>query len=365
MRTTGLLSLLLLSPLALVAAQGGFEALAAEAAHARESNQSEEAISLYRKALELRPQWGEGWWSLGTLLYDRDDYDAAAAALKNAVRLSPRSGIASVMLGLAEAKLGRDREALQHIQAGRKLGIGDNPGVRRVMLYTEGSLLLSTGDFGAAQETLGLLARDGVEQEELTLALGMAVLGLKPADLTASDAMTRDVTLRAGRAESIAARGDLRKARSEYAELATAAPKFHNVQFAYGRFMVADHDNDKAVDAFKREIENTPNHLLARLGIAGLKIVMDPAGGLPYAEQAVRLAPNLAEAHYLLGVLLLDTGSAARAVHELELAARLGPTESKIHFALARAYTATHRTADAARARATFTRLNQEQQDNR
>ncbi len=331
--------------------------LSSQAAAARDANRLDEAAVLYRQALALKADWAEGWWSLGTLLYDRDSYADAAGAFRKVVELTPKSGMASVMLGLCEAKLGQNQAARRHIEAGRKLGIGENPELRRVMLYTQGTLLLAEGNFAGAQDTLGTLARDGVEQEELILALGQAVLGIRslPADKT-----TREIVRRAGRAERFAARNEAPAALREYRTLAADAPEFRNVQFAYGRYLLTIHQNAEAIEAFQREIANTPNHLLARLGIAGICVVTDPAAGLPYAEQAVKLAPRLAEARYLLGMLLLDTGATERAIAELEAARSADANQAKIYFALSRAYATANRSEDAERARAMFGRLNAE-----
>jgi len=343
-------------------AQSSFGALAAKAQIAREADRIDEAIGLYRKAVAVRPSWAEGWWNLGTLLYDRDSYAEAVGALSKAVALNPKSDVAVAMLGLAEAKLGQNPEAaLRHINTGWRLGAGKEPQLRRVLLFTEGSLLLARGEFGKAQETLDVLARDGAEEEELILALGESVLGIRPGDLAPE---WRQTVRQAGWAEHFAARSEFTEAAREYATLAAAAPGFHDVQFAYGRFLLASHEDGKAVEAFKREIANTPNHLLARLGIAGIEAVTDPPSGLPYAEEAVKLAPRLAEAHYLLGLLLLDTGATARAVTELETAQRQEPETAKIYFALSRAYSASGRTQDAAQARAKFARLSSEAKDN-
>ncbi|HVX67120.1 MAG TPA: tetratricopeptide repeat protein, partial [Bryobacteraceae bacterium] len=179
-------------------------------------------------------------------------------------------------------------------------------------------------------------------------------------DLSPDDKTAREIVRRAGRAEYFAARNEFAAAMRAYSSLAADAPKFRNMQFAYGRFLLANHQNRQAVEAFQREIENRPNHLLARLGIAGIYMTTDPAAGLPYAEQAVKLAPRLAEAHYLLGMILLDTGKTARAIQELETARSSEPDEAKIHFALSRAYAAANRPQDAARARAEFGRLNRQ-----
>ena len=125
--------------------------------------------------------------------------------------------------------------------------------------------------------------------------------------------------------------------------------------------MVGSNQEEKAIEAFKREIENTPNHLLARLGIADTKFkAKDPAGGLPYAEEAVKLSPKSPLAHLLLGVLLFETGQTVRAIAELETAQKSLPNEPKIYFQLGRAYARANRKEDAARARATFTRLNKQ-----
>jgi predicted Zn-dependent protease len=83
----------------------------------------------------------------------------------------------------------------------------------------------------------------------------------------------------------------------------------------------------------------------------------DAAGGLPYAEEAVKLDPKVPLGHLLLGLLLIDVGQTLRAIDELETARRALPNEPQIYFALGRAYSRAGRKADAEKARATFTRL--------
>ncbi|MBA2647857.1 MAG: tetratricopeptide repeat protein [Pyrinomonadaceae bacterium] len=341
-----------------------FDGVAAQAEQARRANRTEEAIELYRKALSLRPQWAEGWFNLGTLLYDRDSYDEAAQAFKGATEINPKVGTAWVMLGLCEFKLERYDEALKHIQHGRQLGTSAEPQFRQVMIYHEGLLLIGKGEFRGAQETLGLMSREGVESDELIVALGLSVLNIRFSDLLAGDSTLRELVRRAGRAEHLSAQKKFDEALDEYYALATDFPKAPNVQHAYGRFLLISNQDEKAIEAFKREIENTPNHLLARLLIADTKLrLRDYAGGLPYAEEAVRLRPQLPLAHYLLGSLLLDTGQTARAITELETARTGLPNEPKIHYALGRAYARAGRKAEAEQARAAFARLNKQSEE--
>jgi hypothetical protein len=81
--------------------------------------------------------------------------------------------------------------------------------------------------FEHAQEVLDELAKDGVESEDLTVALGRAVLRAR------SPEWYRDLLRTAGQAEWLAAqRGKIAEAKAEYARLIAAAPHVSNVQFA-------------------------------------------------------------------------------------------------------------------------------------
>jgi len=336
-----------------IGAQTSAELAAKAATEARKSERLDQALTLYQRAVALQAEWAEGWWFLGTLQYDRDAYAAAAAAFQKLVELRPKEAPALLMLGLCEAKLGRPASALQHLEQGRKLGFTDDAGMRRVVLFTEGRLRLESGEFGKAQAALDAVARDGATQEELVVALGQAVLGIR-----STSQVPQEIIRRAGWAEHFAAKGDFQAAAREYSSLAADAGKTHDVQFAYGRFLLANHQDDEAVEAFQREIQNTPNHLLARLGIAGIKLAKDPAAGLLYAQQAVELAPQLAEPHYLAGAILLETGQTSKAIAELETARRIDSSDARVHFKLSRAYARAGRRQDAASANAAFNRLN-------
>lgn|ERR1051325_1095198 len=345
-----------------VAPQQSFDQLVAQANAAREADKIEEAIALYRQTVSLDPQWAEGWWYLATLYYDRENYAEAARAFKETARFQPKAGATWAMLGLCEFQLGRYDDALAHIQQGRALGIGDNVELTRVMRYHEGILSTLKGEFEKAQLTLGTLSYEGMNSEDFIIALGLSVLRRamlpKQVDPNYSD---RQVIRRAGFAEHLNAQKNVSDAQREYELLARDFPKVPNVQYAYGRFLLANRDDDGALIAFQRELENSPRHALARLQIAYLKLKnKDAKGGLQLAEEAVRLYPKLPLGHYILGRLLLETGQAVRAIDELEIARKMVPNEPKIYFALWRAYTKANRKAEADQAREAFTRYSQQ-----
>jgi len=339
-----------------------FDRFAAEAAQARDANDLEKAIPLYRKALRLRPGWAEGWWSLGTLFYDSDKYEEAAAAFSKVVSLQPKHGSARVMLGLCEFELRQDENALRDIESGKKMGVLSDSQLRQVMLYHEGVLLLRKERYEAAQQALDSLAEENVQDDNLLLALGESVLRMKPDGAPPEGSTAREIVMREGKAEYLAASKNVDGARAEYSNIAAEFPESPNVHYALGRFLLQLHEIDPAVVEFQREIQNNPEHVLARLEIAAARYRLDSAGGVKYAEEAVKLDPQRPFGHYLLGLLYLDTGNFAQAVFELQTAKRARPNMPEVYFALGKAYAKLGRKEEAAKARAEFRRLQAQQE---
>lgn len=342
------------------AAESRFDRIAADAAAARDANRVEEAADLYQKALALEPTWAEGWWYLGTLFYEGDNFADAAVAFERSAKLSPKLGTTWTMLGLCEFKLEKYDDALAHLREGLRLGVDSAPQIKNVALYHVGLLLLAKGEYENAHETLASLAREGVDDDNLVVAIGLSSLLIGFKDLLA-DATKGDLVRRVGRAEALSAAAKFDEAAAAWGAIVADFPSAPNVNYAYGRFLVSTSESEKAVAAFKREIELAPNHLPARLAIADTEFKLrNFADGVPYAEEAVRLAPRLPVAHFLLGALLLGADQPARAIPELESARASLPNEAQVYYQLARAYDKAGRRDDAARARAAFTKLQSE-----
>jgi predicted Zn-dependent protease len=87
---------------------------------------------------------------------------------------------------------------------------------------------------------------------------------------------------------------------------------------------------------------------------------LDSADGLKYAEEAVKLDPREPFAHYLLGLLNLDTGNFSVAISELEIAKRAYVNIPDVYFALGNAYARAGRKEEAGQARAKFKQLSAE-----
>jgi len=335
-----------------------FKTLSAQAAAASEEDRIEDAIALYTRALVLRPKWVGGWWSLGTLEYDQDHYAKAARNFEKVIALDSANGTAHAMLGLCQFELGRDEPALKNLLAAERLGVVKDEQLRKVALYHLGLLQLRARKYGDAKETLGQLAKDGVRTKELITALGLAALLIKPQEAPPEGTAGASVVERAGEAEALLSAKDFEQAKQRYTQLTGEFPDYPNLHFAFGGLLLETHETDEAVAEFQREIQNNPQHVLARLEIAAVRYRLDSADGVKYAEQAVKLDPKRPFGHYLLGLLYLDTQNFSGAISELEIAKRSYANVPEVYFALGSAYAHMGRKAEAARARAAFTRLN-------
>jgi tetratricopeptide (TPR) repeat protein len=335
-----------------------FKTLSEQAAKASDENRLDEAAAHYRKALALRPRWADGWWALGTLEYDQDHYLKAAQAFEKLLNLDPKNGTAHAMLGLCQFELGKDDSSLQNLLAAEQLGILKDARLRTVALYHLGVLQLRAGRYGAAKESFGQLVKDRIRTKELINGLGLAALLIKSQQAPAEGTPGATVVERAGEAEALLIANEFDRAKQQYADLAAEFPDYPNVHFAFGRLLLETHDNDLAVQQFELELKRDPKHANSMLEIAAAREQLDPHEGLKYAEEAARLMPALPFAHYMLGKLRLDTGEAAAAIPELEIARKSFPREAGIYFALGKAYSRVGRKEEAAKARAEFARLN-------
>ena len=337
-----------------------FAATSAKADAARDANRLEEAESLYKKALALRPDWSEGWWSLGTIEYDRSAYADAVYAFEKLTALVPKNGNAYVMFGLSEFELGRDVPALQHLEKGASLGLDQNINLRYVALYHVGIVRQRLGRFQAAQETLEQLCLQGVQSDALASTLGMVLLRMRSKEPPPPGSQDAEVVTRVGHAGCLAGQKKFDEAKKELTAVVGEHPEYPNIHYALGIVLLEASDLSGANAEFKEEIKNNPADIVSRLQIAAAMYKTDSAGGVPYAEEAVRLAPQQPFGHYLLGMLLLDVDDYQKAIPELEIAQKAFPRESKIYLAMGSAYSRAGRKQEAAQARATFTRMKEE-----
>jgi tetratricopeptide (TPR) repeat protein len=333
-----------------------FDQLSKKATEARDANRTEDAIALYRQALKAKPSWSEGWWYLGTLLYDLERYAEARDAFQKLAGLKPDGGPTWALIGLCEFRLREYQQALLHLMRARVLGVGGNEQIAFVANYHAALLLTRFEQFEGGFEILSSLARQHPANPAIVEAFGINMLRLPflPPELPPE---RREIVLRMGRAADHFISNRAEDSRREFEDLIKDYPRTPNVHYAYGVFLLRDAP-DAALQEFRRELELSPKHVPSMLQIAFEYLKRNEhAGGLPFAEQAAQLDPNSFPARNALGRILLESGQTERAIKELETGVKLAPDSPEMHFALARAYSRAGRKNEAAKERAEFIRL--------
>jgi len=328
-----------------------------EAEAARQANQVDEAIALYKKAVALEPAWDEGWWYLGSLYYDLDQYREGQGAFTHLTAIKPKNGAAWVMLGLCEFQTSDYKAALDHLGQGLGIGLPQDDQLSDVAHYHFAILLTRYEQYEEAMHVLTVFAQRNLNQPDFVEAMGIAAMRkpLLPKELPPTE---REIVMDVGRAMYDAAGLRARQAAGEFRILLAKYPDVPNIHYLYGSFLLFS-DPDAGVVELKKELEASPDHVPDLVTLAAEYIRrQDFAAALPYAEKAVSLDPQFFAAHTVLGRALVEGDSnVARGLQELEMARRLAPNSPQVHIALATAYTKAGRKEDAAREREEFLRL--------
>jgi len=337
-------------------APGAFDRVSQAALEARTQNRIEDAIGLYRQAVTLRPSWAEGWWFLGELLYDQNQFPEARDALRRLIDLDHDSGPGFALLGLCEFETKEYGKSLNHIYQARRIGLGDDPQVRRVVLFHEMLLLTRLKEYESAMQVLMNVVKDGGAGEAVIEAAGIAGLRrpIFPGELPPGD---KDLMERAGRAVCAMALREPTAAQTYFAELLAAYPKAPNVHYLYGSFLSAN-DRDAGLREYRKELELNPKHPEA---LATIALEYEARGDLDtaisYAKRAVDADGQFFGAHAVLGKLLASAGQVEQGIRELEIARQQAPDSPQVHFSLATAYSLAGKKEEASRERAEFARL--------
>jgi len=345
-------------------ANNDFEQFVKRGDEARLALRLDEAVTLYGRALKIKPTWPDGWWYIGAILYEKDLYAQARDAFQNLVSLEPTRGQAWAMLGLCQFQTGEYERAVVSLQRGRAQGINDNSELASVVRYHTAILYIRFEQFEIAFDILREFMRFGHYSPKVVEAFGLTMLRM-PYLPKEAPADKRDEILIAGQAGYNMAARELDQARTAFDMLLSRYPNDPNVHYGFGVFLLTQ-DADAALKEFKRELEISPNHVPARLQIAFEYLKRDQyTDALPLAEKAVELAPKLYAARNVLGRVLLELGQVDRSIKELEEGVRLAPSSPEMHFALARAYAKAGRKEDANRERTIFKGLQDQQSQQR
>jgi tetratricopeptide (TPR) repeat protein len=332
-----------------------FDAIVKNADAARDGGDVDRAIGLYQQALQVKPDWKQGWWVLGSILYDSNRYQEGAEAFLPLTALDPEKSAGWAMAGLCEFETQQYRQALNHLLKAENLGLPKS--LLDVTLYHIELILIRGSQFDAALEMLSQDSLRGTENPKLLEAMGIAALRkpLLPEQLPPSD---HELVMSIGRAVCDAAAYRTTDATREFKSLLAKYPSLPQLHYLAGQVFL-ESDPDQAIADFTQELNLSPNHLQTLVSLASEYMKQnDYQTALRYAERAQASDSRYFAAHAMLGRVLVEGNlDMPRGIKELETSVQLAPDNPQCRVALASAYAKVGRKTDAAKERAEFLRL--------
>jgi tetratricopeptide (TPR) repeat protein len=297
-------------------------------------------------------------WQQAMAAYIAGRYADVITELQSWLEQRPNDGTAWAVMGLAEFDLKDYDNALIHLERGQQLGVGASPQAIALAKYRLSILLIRKGRFETATDLLTPLVGQQPLGADIQFALGLALLRIPSfPDEIASD--RRALIEQSGDVAQLLLASRYDQAFPKLQKLIAQYPATPFLHYAYGTALDSLSQYDEAKAQMREEIRISPQSSLPWTRLASIALRQRlPAEALQPAQKAVELAPDAADAHYVLGRAYADLGDTAKAIPELEMASRLSPGSPEIHFALARAYAKANQPDKANEERAAFARLN-------
>ena len=331
------------------AASESFETIASQAEVARTQDRVPDAIRLYREGTHLRPSWADGWWYLGSLLYDQDRFPEATVAFQHLLANTAHRGPAHAFLALCEYETGKYDDALAQFRAWASEGWQGTRELRDVAEYHFALLLTRDGQFVESLYLIAPLAQRLGDNTELVEAMGLASLRMRYLPENYPPEQREPIWL-AGKAALYAAQSpkDFERADEYAARLESHYGTKPEVHYSRGTLYSFEGKKAEAEREYREELKISPDHVPCLDALTGFdleKSDLDEAGAL--ARRAVVVDPNDAEAHHLLGRVFLAQGDLRASASELEKAKQLAPDSPEVRSHLAMVYMKLGRTQEA------------------
>ncbi len=346
-----------------LAPQGAAAAAAfREGAAAQQRGELERAAEAYRRAIALEPQFAAAYANLGAVLARAGRYEEAVAAYRRALAIDPKLTAARLNLGLAHYRAGMLSAAAD---AFRAVFDADPSLLQGRQLL--GLVLVELGRDAEAIPHLEASTQAGADEPAVLFALGRAYS--RQGDVRADQVAERLARIPEGRPlwhqlrGLVLQRDDRHQQALEAFEAAAALNAgLPQLPVNIGVSRLALGNRAGAREAFEDAIRQSDRDAAAHVFLAWMDEQEDR---LPdarrHAERAVAIEGDLAESRGLLGRILLKQGHPDIAARHLEAAAAAEPRNASWRFLLGQAYQRLGQSAPAAREFAEARRLKEEE----
>ncbi len=231
----------------------------------------DEAAASFRQVIGAKPEYAEGYYNLGTLSLQRNDYAHARQYLEQALKLKPNYPEAWNNLGMMAAQEGRTDEAVQDFQQSVAL----RPDYATALLNL-GNVYRRQGDDEKAQDSLTRALALQPDDPETNYSVGMFYA--QQSDLEqAAQFLQKAAALRPDYSEAINNLGvlyvreqDLTKAEEQFRACIRVTPNFDQAYLNLARLYAMQGGRQKAIDVLQQLLRVQPDNANAREAIESL-----------------------------------------------------------------------------------------------
>ena len=308
------------------------------------SGAREKAIAELRESVRLDPGSAGGHAFLGMALRETGDLPGARASLQRAMALAPAMAAAYVDLAVIFLRAGNLEQGLGQLEAGLNVPVPVPPPPDWDAAIAALRQAVASGpkqpESHQAQNLLGLmLGRKGAPGDDVLAAL-RAAIRIRP-DYAEAHNNLGLVLIQSGKdEEGIAALREAVRLAPTYAEART------NLGAA-----LTPTDTEAAIKELEEAVRLAPGSVKALFNLAvayGTSAAHGPRKEIEHLEKVIELAPDFPRAHLALGKALLQEGKAADAVAALQNAVKLDPDSGEANYQLGLALVRVGRKEEAA-----------------
>jgi tetratricopeptide (TPR) repeat protein len=278
------------------------------------TSRSDQAIAVYRRALQLSPDDQALLLNLGLVYLKQEDHTRALPLFARVVAIDPQHLQARQLLAVCRAYTGQLAPAIRDLEALRAAAPHDEN-----ILFLLGFVYLKSHEAEKAKAIFEqMFEAAGPVRAQFLLGKAYYEAALFP------------------------------QAEEDYLQVLRLDPAFPGVHLELGKVYISLRRNEDAIRELKVVLQESPGDGDASYFMGGM-LVQDGrfAEGIPYLERAKAVKPDFWAPYFYLGKAKLRLEHPAEAVALLQRAVKLCPDEASAYYLLGRALEACGRAPEA------------------
>jgi len=316
------------------------------------AGQSEKALQMYDRAIELDHNQSEAYFSKGVLLVNLKRLDEAERAFESGIERSKDSPIGYYYLGRIEIEAKQFDRAIQHLNQAIQVNPHFEPAYMALAALYE-TQQDRTGAIGVYRKYLQVINPQSKEMRHHLIRLFLQDKAYRDA-LNELDTLLRedpddlDAQLRMGLVY-----GELKeypKAIAQLTKILSARPAELRVRDYLGLMYEELKEYDKAIEAYQANLKLQPTYTDGHLHLGFLYYRLKQSGeAIPHLMEVVKQNPKQSDAYLLLGLTYLQSEQYASASQAFEEGIRYNPGNPDLLFNLGTVYDKLNRFDDVVR----------------